>query len=74
MPLHGFRMGQEAGVKIHLTNVLASRDIVVVGAGFEDPPADPFYCPPATTQVYFYRSGRVQQMRFYYPARPNEEG
>ena len=70
----GFRMDQEAGVKIHLTNVLASRDIVVVEANFENPPEDPFHCPPATTQVYFYRSGRIQQIRFYYPARPNEEG
>jgi RNA polymerase sigma-70 factor (ECF subfamily) len=61
-------------VKIHLTNVLASRDIVVVEAGFENPSEDPFHCPPAKTQVYFYRSGRIQQIRFYYPARPNEEG
>ena len=69
----GFRSDQEAGVKIHLTNVLASRDIVVVEADFENPPEDPFHCPPAITQVYFYRSGRIQQIRFYYPARPNGE-
>lgn len=70
----GFRMDQEAGVKIHLTNVLASKDVVVVEAGFENPPEDPFHCPPATTQVYFYRGGRIQQIRFYYPPRPDTEG
>ena len=70
----GFREDQEAGVKVHLTNVLASKDIIVVEADFENPPEDPFHCPPAITQVYFYRSGRIQQMRFYYPPRPNEEG
>ena len=70
----GFRMDQEAGVKLHLTNVFASKDIVVVEADFENPPEDPFHCPPASTQVYLYRSGRIQQMRFYYPPRPSEEG
>ncbi len=70
----GFREDQEAGVKIHLTNVLASRDIVVVEADFENPPEDPFHCPPAITQVYFYRSGRIERIRFYYPARPSGEG
>jgi RNA polymerase sigma-70 factor (ECF subfamily) len=69
----GFREDQEAGVKIHLTNVLASRDIVVVEAGFENPPEDPFHCPPAITQVYFYRGGRIQHIRFYYPSRPSQE-
>ncbi|MBA4115241.1 MAG: sigma-70 family RNA polymerase sigma factor [Rubrobacter sp.] len=69
----GFREDQEAGVKLHLTNVLASRDIVVVEADFENPPEDPFHCPPVTTQVYFYRSGRIQQIRFYYATRPNRE-
>ena len=39
----------EAGVKMHPTNVLASKDVIVLEADFENPRDDPFHCPPATT-------------------------
>ncbi len=39
----------EAGVKLHSTNVLASKDIIVSEAEFENPRDDPLHCPPATT-------------------------
>ncbi len=62
-----------AGVKIHLTNVLASKDVVVVEGNFENPPDNPVHCPPATSQVHLYREGRIQQVRFYYAPRPRRE-
>ena len=62
-----------AGVKVHTRNVLASKDITVFEGSFENPPEDPFHCPPAMTQVYFYRDGRIHQVRFYYASRPERE-
>ena len=58
-----------AGVKVHSKRVLASRDVTVFEGDFENPPDDPFHCPPAMTQVYSYRGGRIYQVRFYYAPR-----
>src|SRR5919199_6615315 len=63
----------ETGMKLHLTNIVASRDVTVVEGIFENPPDNPFHCPPATSQVYFYRDGRVHLMREYFAPRPHTE-
>ena len=60
----------EAGIKLHAANVLASKDVTVMEADLENPPDDPFHCPPATSMVCFYRDGRVHHMRQYYAPRP----
>ncbi len=62
-----------AGVKVYATNVLASKDVTVFEGSFENPPEDPFHCPPATSQVNFYRGGRIHGVRFYYASRPGRE-
>ena len=62
-----------AGVKVHTTSVLTSGDVTVFEGSFENPPDDPFHCPPAMTQVYSYRGGRIYQVRFYYAPRPEGE-
>jgi len=36
----------EAGIKMRPTNVLASKDITIFEADFENPRDDPFHCPP----------------------------
>ena len=64
----------EAGVKMHPTNVLASGDIIVFEADFENPRDDPFRCPPATTQVHFQRDGLTHRVHLYFAPRPREEG
>jgi RNA polymerase sigma factor (sigma-70 family) len=62
----------EAGVKLHPTNVLASKDVTVIEGDFENPRDDPFHCPPATAIVCFYRNGRIRGLRQYYAQRPEE--
>ena len=64
----------EAGVKIHPTNVLASKDIIVFEADFENPRDDPLHCPPATTQVHFQRDGLTHRVHLHFAPRPREEG
>jgi RNA polymerase sigma factor (sigma-70 family) len=62
----------EAGMKLHPTNVLASKDVTVMEADFENPSDDPFHCPPATSLVFFYRDGRIQRACQYYAPRPEK--
>ncbi len=57
------------GVKMHLTNVLAGRDVTVIEADFENPPEDPFHCPPATTQVHFRRGGLTHRVHIHFAPR-----
>jgi RNA polymerase sigma factor (sigma-70 family) len=62
----------EAGMKMRPTNVLASKDVTVMEADFENPRDDPFHCPPATSLIFFYRDGRIQQACQYYAPRPEK--
>ena len=62
-----------AGVKMHLTNLIAGKDVTIIEADFENPPDDPFHCPPATTQVHFRRDGLTQRVHVYFAPRPGRE-
>jgi len=64
----------QAGIKMRPTNVLASKDITVFEAVFENPRDDPFRCPPATTQVHFQRDGLTNRVHLHFAPRPREEG
>jgi RNA polymerase sigma factor (sigma-70 family) len=63
----------ESGVKLHPTSVLASKEVTVIEADFENPRDDPFHCPPATSIVCFYRDGKVRFLHQYYEPRPAHE-
>lgn len=71
--LDGFAEDLEAGMKMRLTNVLASKDVTVLEGRFENPHDDPFHCPPSTSVVYFYRDGRIHLVRQYYAPRSEED-
>ncbi|WP_263996757.1 RNA polymerase sigma factor [Mycobacterium yunnanensis] len=55
------------GVRQRLTNVVASRDVVIWEADLLSPPDDPFHCPPAVTWVQFLREGRTSHVRLFHP-------
>jgi len=59
-----------AGTKMHLTDVIAGKDVTIVETDFGNPPEDPFRCPPATTQVHFQRGGETQRVHLYFAPRP----
>jgi len=63
----------EAGLKMHLTKVIAGKDVTIIEADFENPHDDPFRCPPATTQVHFQRGDKTQRVHLYFAPRPREE-
>ena len=63
----------KVGMKLHLTNVIVSKDVTIVEGDLENPPDNPFHCPPATSQIYLYQGGRVRLMREYFaPRQPRE--
>ena len=62
----------EAGIKLHLTNVLASKDITIMEGDFENPHDDPFHCPPATSMVFFYRDGWIYRTHRHFAPRPEK--
>jgi RNA polymerase sigma-70 factor (ECF subfamily) len=60
------------GIKMHLTNVIASKDVTVIEGDFENPLDAPFHCPPATSIVYFYRDGKIHRVHQHYAQRPEQ--
>lgn len=54
------------GVRHRLTNVIASRDIVIWETDLISPPDDPFHCPPGLAWVQFVREGRVSRIRLFH--------
>jgi hypothetical protein len=63
----------EAGMKLHITNVVASRDVTVIEGAYENPPDDPFRCPPVISMVGFYRDGEIDRMRMHFAQRPTRQ-
>jgi RNA polymerase sigma-70 factor (ECF subfamily) len=63
----------EARMRLHLTNVIASKDVTVVEGDYENPSDDLFRCPPAISMVGFYRDGRIPLMRLHFAPQPKRE-
>lgn len=61
------------GIEYRLTSVVTSGDLAVVEARFVNPPADPFHCPPAFTQVLHLRGFQAHRMIAYFAARPDND-
>lgn len=61
-----FRSDLEAGTKVHITNVFASKDVTIVEGDNQNPPDNPFRCPPSISMVCLYRNvGRIERMHVY---------
>jgi RNA polymerase sigma factor (sigma-70 family) len=70
---HVWEENLQAGVKLHPTNVIVSKDVTVIEADFENPRDDPFHCPPSTSLVCFHGDGKIRRMRQYYPPRTESQ-
>ncbi len=60
----------EAGTRIIVQRILPSRDITLIEAAFQNPPNDPYRCPPGMTLVLTQRGGQTHRMKLYYAPRP----
>lgn len=73
MYVEGVRRDIAAGVRIRMTNVVASRDLSLLEFDLLNPPEDPFHCPPGTLWVLHLRAERVERFRLFHAARPAGE-
>ncbi len=69
-----FEEDLEVGMKLHLTNIIASKGVTVIEGNFENPRDDPFRCPPAISFVNFYGDDGINLIRTYFASRPEREG
>lgn len=72
--IHVFESDLEAGVRLPITNILASKDVIVIEGDQVNPPEAPFHCPPAISMVGFYHDGAINLLHIYEPPRPDREG
>lgn len=65
-------MGRDlgGGVRHHLTNVVAGREVIIWETDLISPSDDPFHCPPAAVWVQFLEAGRVGRFRLFHSRRP----
>jgi len=59
----------DAGVRVNVGQVVAGAGVVVLEGTLENPPDDPFHCPPAYTWVGVHDGSRIERLRFHHPAR-----
>lgn len=64
-----FRRDVSDGVRQKLTNVVASREVVIWEAAIISPPEDPFHCPPSVVWVHHLDRNREDRLRLYHPRR-----
>jgi RNA polymerase sigma factor (sigma-70 family) len=64
----------ELGVKMHPTEVVSSKGVAVIEFDIESPPGNPRGCPPAFSQVAFYRDDKIHRLHWHLPPRPVREG
>ena len=62
-----------SGTRIHLSGLTPSPGLLVMESRYENPPDDPFRCPPGLTWVFFYRGDVVERARLYFAPRPQTE-
>lgn len=58
------------GVVITPQRVLASGNLTVIEGLFQNPPEDPFHCPPGLALILRHEGGRVARMRVHLSPRP----
>lgn len=68
--IQGARCDLEAGVRERLTDVVASRDILIYQVDLISPPENPEHCPPAATWLMSLDEGRVSRFRLFHAPRP----
>ncbi len=64
----------EDGLKMHPTEVISSKDVAIIECDIENPPDNPYRCPPALSQVAIYRDGEIHCIHWYLAPRPIKKG
>jgi RNA polymerase sigma factor (sigma-70 family) len=67
--LPGLQRDADAGVRVRGGSVVAAAKLFVLDAELENPPDDPFHCPPAFTWVAFNDGRTISRLHFHHPPR-----
>jgi RNA polymerase sigma factor (sigma-70 family) len=62
----GVEESAAAGVRLHLTGLVASPGVTIVEGDYENPPHDPHHCPATHTEVRIHPDGRTARLLLYY--------
>ena len=54
------------GMRQHMDNAIASRDLTIWDMTITSPPEDPQHCPPAVSWLMNLRDGRVHRLRLFH--------
>ncbi len=57
-----------AGVRLHMTDIVASENVTILDGVYRNPPNDPHHCPPTHTEVRLHAAGRISRLVLYYGA------
>jgi RNA polymerase sigma factor (sigma-70 family) len=68
--IQGANCDLEAGVQQRLTDVVASREILIWQTDLINPTDDPEHCPPAATWLLSLDEGRISRFRLFHATRP----
>jgi RNA polymerase sigma-70 factor (ECF subfamily) len=55
-----------AGVRVHLTDLVASAGVTILEGHFANPADDPRHCPATYTEVHFHPHGRTTRIILFY--------
>jgi RNA polymerase sigma-70 factor (ECF subfamily) len=67
--LPGLQRDAHVGVRVARGAVVAGAGVFVLDADLENPPDDPFHCPPAFTWVAFHDGERISRLHFSHARR-----
>jgi RNA polymerase sigma-70 factor (ECF subfamily) len=57
----------EAGVRLELTNVIASEGVTIWEGDYQNPSHDPDHCPATHTELRIHPSGQTTRLVIYFP-------
>jgi len=63
----GLVRDSDDGVHQDVSNVVASRDVVIWEIAVHSPPESPLHCPPSAVWVHHVDGGRAGRVRLYHP-------
>lgn len=63
----GVEASAAAGVRLHLTGLVASDGVTIWEGEYENPADDPGHCPATHTEVRLHPSGRTARILLYFP-------
>jgi RNA polymerase sigma-70 factor (ECF subfamily) len=58
-----------AGVRLELTEIVASNSVTIWEGDYHNPTHDPHHCPPSHTEVRLHPAGQTTRLVLYFPPR-----